>query len=53
MANYKKMYLHLLRETEKAIETLTEAQKKCEELYIQSEEQPIQFPIAEKPPFSR
>ena len=32
MPDYKEMYLTLMRETEKAIRTLTEAQRACEEL---------------------
>ena len=31
---YKKMYLKLMRETEKAIEILVQAQQDCEELYL-------------------
>ncbi len=31
---YKEMYLKLMRETEKAIEILVQAQKDCEELYL-------------------
>ena len=34
MADYKEMYLTLMRETEKAIGLLVDAQRKCEELYI-------------------
>ena len=37
MPNYKEMYLTLMRETEKAIRTLTEAQRACEELYLQDD----------------
>ena len=35
MPDYKEMYLHLMRETEKAIRILIEAQQVCEELYLQ------------------
>ena len=38
MPDYKEMYLTLMRETEKAIRTLTEAQRACEELYLQAQE---------------
>lgn len=34
MANYQEMYLHLMRETEKAIRILVKAQQDCEELYM-------------------
>lgn len=38
MSDWKEMYLHLMRETERAIRILTEAQKTCEELYLRSGE---------------
>ena len=38
MPDYQEMYLHLMRETEKAIRILEAAQLRCEELYLQSEE---------------
>ena len=34
MPDYKEMYLHLMRETEKAISLLAEAQRECERQYI-------------------
>lgn len=34
MSNYKEMYLLMMKETEKAIEILIEAQRKCEEIYL-------------------
>ena len=37
MPDYKEMYLTLMRETEKAIRTLTEAQRTCEELYVRDD----------------
>ena len=40
MPDYKELYLHLLRETEKAVRVLTAAQQACEELYLQQEERP-------------
>lgn len=35
MPDYKEMYLHMVRETEKALRILIEAQRTCEELYLQ------------------
>ena len=32
--DYKQMYLELIRGTERAINTLIDAQRRCEELYI-------------------
>lgn len=37
MADYKEMYLIMMRATEKAIRILIEAQQQCEELYLQEE----------------
>ena len=37
--DYKEMYLHLMRETEKAISLLAEAQRECERRYIESEDE--------------
>lgn len=37
MADYKELYLKMVRETEKAIQILIEAQRDCEELYLQDE----------------
>lgn len=37
MPDYKEMYLMMVRETEKAVQTLIQVQKACEELYIQDE----------------
>jgi hypothetical protein len=34
MPDYKEMYLTMMRETEKAINILIEAQRKCEEMYL-------------------
>lgn len=36
MPDYKKMYLTLMRSTEKAINTLIDAQRECEEIYIET-----------------
>ena len=38
MADYKQRYLTLLDATEKAINELIEAQRKCEDMFIDSEE---------------
>ena len=37
MADYKEMYLHLMRVTEAAVNILIDAQRYCEELYIKAE----------------
>ncbi len=42
MPDYKKMYLELFRETEKAIDILIAAQRRCEEMYINAPEAKIQ-----------
>ena len=34
MPDYQEMYLHLMRETEKALRILVKAQQDCEELYL-------------------
>lgn len=41
MSDYKEMYLHMARETEKAVRLLVEAQRQCEELYINAPEADI------------
>lgn len=38
MPDYKKMYLTLFRATEQAINTMIEAQRECEEMYISEPE---------------
>ena len=38
MPDYKEMYLHLMRETEKSIRILVEAQRECERMYLEAEE---------------
>ena len=38
MADYKEMYLHLMRDTEKAIRLLIQAQQDCEEMYLSTSE---------------
>ena len=39
MADYKQMYLTMLRASERAINLLIEAQREAEELYIAAEEE--------------
>ena len=38
MPDDKEMYLHLMRETEKAIRLLVNAQQTCEQMYLEDEE---------------
>lgn len=38
MPDYKEMYLTLFRATEQAIDTLIAAQRKCEEMYLNTPE---------------
>ena len=49
MPDWKEMYLSLMRDTESAVRILVEAQKKCEELYLQDEGPSLQI----LPPASR
>ena len=51
MPNYKEMYIHLMRETEKAIRIMMKAQHDCEELYLTtSEPNPaVPEPSSDKP----
>ena len=37
MADYKEMYLKMMRASEQAIRILIEAQQECEEMYLSSE----------------
>ena len=43
MPDWKEMYLTLFRETEKAINILTDAQRRCEEMYINAPEPEIRL----------
>lgn len=43
MPDYKEMYLHMARETEKAVRILVEAQRQCEEMYISAPEADIRL----------
>lgn len=38
MPNYQEMYLHLMRETERAVRILIQAQQDCEEMFLDSPE---------------
>ena len=42
MPDYQKMYLEMVRETEKAINLLINAQRKCEEMYIKSSDNDVE-----------
>ena len=44
MPDYKKMYYELFRASEEAIRVLTEAQQRCEELYVSSEDTIVLLP---------
>ena len=48
MPDYQEMYLKLMRETEKAIRILQQAQLDCEELYLQSTEDEADEAAAEQ-----
>ncbi len=48
MTDYKEMYRELFIATTKAIELLVEAQKKCEDIYINAEDKENIIRIAEK-----
>ncbi len=39
MADYKEMYLSMVRASEKAVRVLIEAQQRCEEMYLEAEEE--------------
>lgn len=41
MADYQELYLELMRATEQAIRTLIEAQRRYEELYLNSDDTPL------------
>jgi len=49
MPDYRKLYVHLAHETEKAIRILIKAQEECEEMYVPAEEPEITaFPGSDK-----
>lgn len=39
MTDYQEMYLTMVRASEKAIDILVEAQQKCEEMYLEGEDE--------------
>ena len=41
MTDWKEMYLHMFRESEKAKNIIIDAQRKCEEMYLDSQEPEI------------
>ena len=49
MPDYKEMYLHLMRNTEKAIQILIEAQRDCEEMYLRASESKLTVLDQEEP----
>ena len=50
MPDYRELYFTLFRASEQAVNTLIEAQRKCEELYISApREELLPFPGGEKP----
>ncbi|MBD5119213.1 MAG: hypothetical protein HDT37_08910 [Clostridiales bacterium] len=49
MPDYKEMYLHLMRNTEKAIQILIEAQRDCEEMYLCASESKLTVLDQEEP----
>lgn len=51
MPDYQEMYLHLMRETEKALRILIEAQRACEEMYVGDGGPPLRvLPPPPEPP---
>lgn len=54
MADWKEMYLSLMRDTEKAIRILEKGQEKCEDMYLEGEDllpssEPEDAPAANAP----
>lgn len=43
MPDYRKMYLEMIQQTEKAIQILVDVQRRCEEIYIDSPEPEVQL----------
>jgi len=48
VANYKELYLEMMRATEKAIRILVEVQQQCEEAILADAEQPKLYILPEK-----
>ena len=51
MPDYKEMYFHLARETEKAVRILIKAQRDCEEIYLSTPEP--ELVLLDNPPDSK
>lgn len=49
MIDYKEMYFHLMRDTEKAIQILIKAQQDCEEMYLSASELKLTVLSKEEP----
>jgi hypothetical protein len=49
MADWKEIYLSLMKDTDKAIRTLEKGQEKCEEIYLRSEDLLVSPPQDEAP----
>lgn len=49
MPDYQQMYLEMARETERAINILIDAQRKCEEIYIKTSDLKVK-PLIMKDP---
>lgn len=50
MADYKEMYLKMMRAAEAAMAVLIEAQRECEEMYLNSPEQEPKLIVLERSP---
>ena len=50
MADYKEMYLKMMRAAETAMSVLIEAQRECEEIYLNSREQEPKLIVLERTP---
>ena len=49
MADYKEMYLKMVRATEEAINCLIAVQRECEEMYLHGEEEAVlPFPLRQE-----
>ena len=48
MPDYKEMYLKMMRATEKAIKILVDAQRECEEMYINSNDEVFYLNLLDK-----
>jgi len=49
MPDYKEMYFHLFRATERAINLLIQAQQDCEEMYLRGDEEEEGVPVSADP----